>query len=107
MAVRGGQQEECRVAFVLASLQQLRALEHARSAVMLVLFRRAGSPSASTILEQSHSFWTESDAPTFSDTLAAVRRELWQVVEFPMSAPSTDTIQIQRAFLDRLRETLS
>ena len=51
--------------------------------------------------------WYHKSTPTFSDTLAAVRRQLWQVHEFSMSPPSTDTIQIPRAFLDRLRDTLS
>jgi hypothetical protein len=51
--------------------------------------------------------WYHKSTPTFSDTLAAVRRDMWQLYEFTMSPPSVDTIQIPKAFLDRLRETVS
>jgi hypothetical protein len=51
--------------------------------------------------------WYRKHAPTFSDALAAVRRQLWQVYDFSTSEKSPDTVQIPRTLFARLTETLS
>jgi hypothetical protein len=51
--------------------------------------------------------WYTKTLPTFSDTLAFVRRELWPVSLFSTSASEPDLVQIPRALLDRLTETLA
>jgi len=44
--------------------------------------------------------------PTFSDTLALVRRGSWARAAFCMSARDPDMVQIPRALLDRLTDAL-
>ncbi len=51
--------------------------------------------------------WYTKPAPTFSDTLALVRRQLWSTALFSTSPPGTDLVQIPRAFLDHVTETLA
>jgi hypothetical protein len=50
--------------------------------------------------------WYAKRAPTFSDALACVRRELWQAQSFATSHPKTDSLKIPRPLLDQLTETL-
>jgi DDE superfamily endonuclease len=51
--------------------------------------------------------WYAKTAPTFSDTLAFVRRQLWPVTVFSTSPPSDEVIEIPRALFDRLTDTLA
>ena len=51
--------------------------------------------------------WYVKEAPTFSDTLAFVRRHLWPVTLFPTSSAQPDLVQIPRALFDRFTETLA
>jgi hypothetical protein len=51
--------------------------------------------------------WYATSAPTFSDTLAFVRQQLWPVTVFSTSPSSDDIIEIPRAFFDRLTDTLA
>jgi hypothetical protein len=51
--------------------------------------------------------WYAKTTPTFSDTLAFVRRELWPVSLFSTSPSEPDLIQIPRALFDRLTDTLA
>lgn len=51
--------------------------------------------------------WYAKTAPTFSDTLAFVRRLLWPVTVFSTSPPSDDVVEIPRALFDRLTDTLA
>ena len=48
--------------------------------------------------------WYAKPKITFSDALAAVRRELWATQAFSTSAPDRDVIKIPAAFLDRLTQ---
>ena len=50
--------------------------------------------------------WYTKAQPTFSDTLAWVRRWLWSHPYFSTSPPNPDMIQIPRSVLDRLTDTL-
>ena len=51
--------------------------------------------------------WYTKPLPTFVDTLALVRRELWAVPVFSLSSPSTDMIEIPRSRWDRVTNALS
>ncbi len=51
--------------------------------------------------------WYAKSTPTFSDTLAFVRRLLWPSGFFTMSSFSPDLVKIPRDFYDRLVDTLA
>jgi hypothetical protein len=51
--------------------------------------------------------WYAKSAPTFSDTLAFVRKQLWPVTVFSTSPSSDDVVEIPRALFDRLTDTLA
>jgi hypothetical protein len=53
------------------------------------------------------SAWYAKSAPTFSDTLAFVRRQLWPVTVFSTSPSSDEVVEIPRALFDRLTDTLA
>jgi hypothetical protein len=51
--------------------------------------------------------WYHKTHPTFADTLALVRKELWAQEEtFCGSLADTDTIKVPRAFMERLTGAL-
>jgi hypothetical protein len=50
--------------------------------------------------------WYTKPLPTFVDTLALVRRELWAVPVFSLSPQSTDVIEIPRSRWDRMTTAL-
>jgi hypothetical protein len=51
--------------------------------------------------------WYAKSAPTFSDTLAFVRQQLWPVTVSSTSPSSDDVVEIPRALFDRLTDTLA
>jgi len=51
--------------------------------------------------------WYIKDVPTFADTIAFVRQQLWIVEGFWMSCGEADMVKIPRALLDRLTDTLA
>src|SRR5215212_5643096 len=51
--------------------------------------------------------WYAKTDPTFSDTLAFVRQQLWPTTVFSTSPSSDDVIEIPRALFDRLTDTLA
>lgn len=50
--------------------------------------------------------WYQKKRPTFSDALAAVRRELWECALFTTCTPKTDIQKLQQALLERFADTL-
>lgn len=50
--------------------------------------------------------WSEKEAATFSDALAAVRRYLWSHQHFQTSRAEAEMIKIPRSYLERLTDTL-
>ena len=50
--------------------------------------------------------WYDKSQATFADVLAAVRRHLWGVLSYPTSARDPDLIEIPRAELPRLAQTV-
>lgn len=53
-----------------------------------------------------HAAWYAKDSPTFSDTIALVRRSLWSGGIYGGSVKGCDMVKIQRALFDRLTETV-
>jgi hypothetical protein len=51
--------------------------------------------------------WYTKALPTFADTLAFVRQQLWPVTLFCMSPAKHDMVEIPRTLLDRLTDTLA
>jgi len=51
--------------------------------------------------------WYAKPLPTFVDTLALVRRQLWPVTVYCTSPAPTDTVEIPRALWDRCTDTLA
>src|SRR5919202_4776598 len=51
--------------------------------------------------------WYTKPLPTFVDTLALVRRELWAVPVFALSPQATDLIEIPRSRWDRMTDALA
>jgi hypothetical protein len=51
--------------------------------------------------------WYTKPLPTFVDTLALVRRELWAVPVFALTPQSTDRVEIPRALWDRMTDALA
>jgi len=50
--------------------------------------------------------WYRKRRPTFSDAIAAVRRELWKAVAFTTCPPHSDIQKVQQALLERFTDTL-
>ena len=50
--------------------------------------------------------WYRKRQPTFSDALAAVRRELWECAVFTTCTPKSDVQKLQQALLERFADTL-
>ena len=53
-----------------------------------------------------HAAWYAKDSPTFSDTIALVRRSLWSEGIYGGSGNPHDMVKIPRALFDRLTETV-
>jgi len=51
--------------------------------------------------------WYSKPLPTFSDTLALVRQQLWPVTITSMSPVEPDMVEIPRALFERLTDTLA
>jgi hypothetical protein len=54
-----------------------------------------------------HAAWYEKDNPTFSDTIALVRRALWSAGISDGSWHPHEMIKIPRVLFERLTDTLS
>jgi hypothetical protein len=72
------------------------------SLVTLWAHPRMGAPG--DVVRQAA--WYPKPLPTFSDALALVRRELWVHTDYFLSTRDPDTIEIPRAFLERLTDAL-
>jgi len=72
---------------------------------LVTLFAQAALHGQSLPVRQAA--WYAKSAPTFSDTLAFVRQQLWPVTVFSTSPSSDDVVEIPRALFDRLTDTLA
>ena len=50
--------------------------------------------------------WYRNPSSTFSEALALVRQELWAHATFRQSSQEPDTVEVPRAFVEHLTETL-
>ena len=50
--------------------------------------------------------WYRKRAPTFSDALAQVRRELWAAQAFCLSDSDAEMVQVPRILVERFTDTL-
>ena len=71
---------------------------------IVTLAARQPAPSNGVITR--HAAWYAKDSPTFSDTIALVRRSLWREAIYGTSGRQGDMLEIPRALLDRLTETV-
>jgi len=72
---------------------------------LVTLFARARLDGQPLPIRQAA--WYAKPAPTFSDTLAFVRRCLWPVTVFSTSPSSDEVIEIPRTLFDRLTDSLA
>ena len=70
----------------------------------LLAHQSLGSTSPAGALRQAA--WYVKGAPTFSDALALVRRQLWTQVIFPTSRCAPDRVKVPRAVVDHLTDLL-
>ena len=64
----------------------------------------ATSLAARSLVLPRRAAWYAKPAITFSNALAAVRKELWTAQAFSTSAPDRDMVEIPAALLDRLTQ---
>jgi hypothetical protein len=72
------------------------------SVVTLLAHRTLGAASCPT----RTTAWYHKPQPTFSDTLALVRRRLWSRTTFPLSPTCAEAQQVPRALVDHLADLL-
>ncbi len=73
------------------------------SLVTLFAHRRMTTTKMGTV---RRSAWYDKEHPTFADALALVRGELWARETFHGSPPKIDTVEIPRALMERLTDTV-
>jgi DDE superfamily endonuclease len=71
---------------------------------MVALLAHALHPDGKIPIQRTA--WYDKSQATFADVLAAVRRHLWGVLSYPTSARDPDLIEIPRAELSRLAQTV-
>jgi len=64
----------------------------------------ASDLAARGLVQPKRAAWYAKPQVTFSDALAAVRKELWTAQAFSTSAPDRDMVEIPAALLDRLTQ---
>jgi hypothetical protein len=74
------------------------------SVVTLLAHQSLGSTSPAGALRQAA--WYVKGAPTFSDALALVRRQLWTQMIYPTSRCAPDLVKVPRAVVDHLTDLL-
>jgi hypothetical protein len=74
------------------------------SVVTLLAHQSLGSTSPAGALRQAA--WYVKGAPTFSDALALVRRQLWTQMIYPTSRYAPDLVKVPRAVVDHLTDLL-
>jgi hypothetical protein len=72
---------------------------------LVTLFAHAGVRGARLPLRQAA--WYPKTAPTFADTLAFVRQQLWPTALFSMSPSTPDMVKIPKVVFQHLTETLA
>jgi hypothetical protein len=71
---------------------------------LVTLLAQAQTPGAAGAVRQAA--WYRKRHPTFADALALVRREVWRHHAFPTSPCTGEIVEVPRAVVERLTETL-
>ena len=58
-------------------------------------------------LRARQAVWYTKEVPTFADTIALVRQQLWPVEGFWMSCDDADMVKIPKALLERFTDALA
>jgi DDE superfamily endonuclease len=103
--------QEARAHLGLETQRQWNALAVARTTpTLLGLFSLvtllAGQLAQNQWLPVRQAVWYHKPLPTFADVIAVVRQHLWASTPFYMSPPKADMVEIPRALLSRLTDTL-
>jgi hypothetical protein len=104
--------EETRAHLGMETQRQWSSLAIARTTPAILALYSVVTLLAKPLFEQGFvairtAAWYDKQAPTFSDTIALVRRYLWHAQSLSMSDKSADMIKIPRALFLRLADTLS
>jgi hypothetical protein len=82
-----------------------RSLDHALGALVTLFAHHRMRQAAGTFRRQAA--WYHKAHPTVADALALVRKESWAQEEtFYRSLKATDTIEVPRAFVERLTDAV-
>jgi hypothetical protein len=73
------------------------------SLVTLFAHRQMAQEGSRTIRRAA---WYDKSRPTFTDALALVRKELWTCTTFRGSLSDPDTVEVPRAFMERLTDAV-
>ena len=71
---------------------------------LVTLLAQRQLPGTASAVRQAA--WDRKQQPTFADALALVRREVWRHQAFPTSPGTGEIVEVPRAVVDRLTETL-
>jgi DDE superfamily endonuclease len=104
--------EETRAHLGMETQRQWSAPAIARTTPAILALYSIVTLAARQLLERQpmavrHAAWYAKDSPTFSDTIALVRRSLWGAGIVAGSRCDDDTVKIPRALFERLTETVS
>jgi len=67
----------------------------------------AADPNITPNLRPRSAAWYDKNEPTFSDLIAAVRRQFWAVPNLSMSRTDPHSVEIPLELWNRLTETLA
>jgi hypothetical protein len=103
--------EEARAHLGLETQRQWNDRAIARTTPALLGLYTSITLTAQRLIEQGatcvrSTAWYGKTRPTFADTMALVRRHLWDHLHFSMSQQETDMIKIPRVLLERFTEAL-
>jgi hypothetical protein len=104
--------EEARAHLGMETQRQWSAPAIARTTPAILALFSIVTLTAKDLLEQQppatrHAAWYAKDSPTFSDTIALVRRSIWGAQIYGGSGNRNDMVKIPRALFDRLTGTVS
>ncbi len=103
---------EARTHLGIETQRQWSALAIARTTPILLALFSVVTLCAHALLQGEavpvrQSAWYTKATPTFADTLAFVRQQLWPSILSSMSPPTTDVVKIPRAVFQHVTETLA
>jgi hypothetical protein len=103
--------EECRAHLGMETQRQWNDLAIARTTPALLALFSLVTLLAQRVLGDGAcpvrtAAWYTKAQPTFSDTIALVRRYLWTQTDFPLSSPETEAQKVPKALVNHLADLL-